>query len=155
MSVSNRLFPLLCLAALDLSGQTSLSGTLECPPPSVRGALEVGDRPDHALILSERQCRWSQPLTIAGAVGRDARLTLLTDARADGVRDRGYNVFLMSNGDRIFMHWFTESGGGNFALSGGTGQFLGIYGSGSLTWRRSLDGSLTVRLQGSCTIPKR
>jgi hypothetical protein len=69
----------------------------------------------------------------------------------------------MSNGDKIFMHyagsakanrWSVLSGEGNFALSGGTGKFLGIYGSGTLTSRSTADGTMTVRLEGQYTLPK-
>jgi hypothetical protein len=88
---------------------------------------------------------------------------LFTDARGDGVRDRGYNIVVMSNGDKIFMHYASSlenngrsaaSGEGNFALSGGTGKFLGIYGSGTLTTRSTADGKMTARIEGQYTLPK-
>jgi hypothetical protein len=66
---------------------------------------------------------------------------------------------VMSNGDKIFMHYAGSSksngasGEGNFALSGGTGQFLGICGSGTLTTRSTAVGGMTIRIEGQYTLP--
>jgi len=102
-------------------------------------------------------------LGIEGVSSRDDVLSLFTDERSDGVYDRGYNIMIMSNGDKIFMHYAVASkndgrspasGGGNFAFSGGTGKFLAIYGSGTLTSRRTADGKITIRIEGQYTLPK-
>ena len=150
----------LCLAIWaarppDAAAQTKLAATLECSAPTVQGAIEVGDRPGHSMFLTQRQCRWSPPLLIEGIAARESTLSLVTDSRGDGARDRGYHVIVFENGDRLFLHWFTESSGGNFALSGGTGRFLGIYGSGVLTARRMPDGKLAARFEGTYTLPQR
>ena len=145
------------------SAQTKISGSLECARPSFRKVMEVGDRAPHTMVLSQRLCEWSRPLRMEGVSSRDDVLSLFTDARADGVRDHGYNIMVMSNGDKIFMHYAGSlkndgrsalSGEGNFALSGGTGKFLGIYGSGTLTSRSTADGKMTVRIEGQYTLPK-
>ena len=149
-----------CCCAL---AQTRISGALECAPPAFREVVEVADRPPHTMVLSQRSCEWSRPLTIEGVSSRDDVLSLFTDARLDGVSDRGYNIVVMSNGDKIFMHYVGSaeedgrsagSGEGNFALSGGTGKFLGIYGSGKLTSRTATDGRMTVRIEGQYTLPR-
>lgn len=145
------------------SAQTKISGSLECASPVLREVMEVGDRAPHTMVLSQRVCRWSRPLRMEGVSSGDDVLSLFTDARADGARDRGYNVMVMSNGDRVFMHYASSleksgrraaSAEGDFALSGGTGKFQGICGSGTLTSRSTPDGKMTVRLEGQYTLPK-
>lgn len=158
---------LLALGALGFpfwaSARTKIIGSLECAAPEFRHVIEVGDRGRHKMVLSQRACEWSRPLRVEGVNTGDDALSLFTDEREDGVRDRGYNIMTMSNGDRIFMHYVgsskndggsASSGEGSFALSGGTGKFLGIYGSGRLRSRRESDGKMTVDMEGQYTLPK-
>jgi hypothetical protein len=123
--------------------------------------MAVGDRAGHTMALSKRECLWSLPLKIEGASSIGDVLYLFIDARADGARETGYNTLVMSNGDRIFMHYagFITNNGhkpspGVFALSGGTGKFLWIYGNGASASRTTADGKMTVSVDGQYTIPK-
>jgi hypothetical protein len=125
--------------------------------------MEVGDRTGHTMALSQRECVWPRPLKIEGATSKEAVLYLFTDAREDGAREAGYNTMVMSNGDRIFMHYAgfvrsngrnPASGAGTFALSGGTGKFLGIYGNGTSVSHSAADGKMTVRVEGQYTLPR-
>jgi len=143
--------------------QTRIGGSLECASPSFHQAIPVGDRANHIMVLSQRQCQWSQPLRILGTLSGSDVLSLFTDSRGDRVSDRGYDTMVMSNGDKIYMHYTgvlkdigraPASGEGTFALSGGTGAFLGIYGSGTWTSRSTADGKMTVRMDGQFTLPK-
>ena len=149
--------------------QTKISGSLECASPAFHQAIEVGDRSGHTMVLSRRECLWSQPLKIEGAIGREDVLYLFTDAREDDARETAYNTVVMSNGDRIFMHYaifmhgtdFVKSnsrngasGVGTFAFSGGTGKFLGIYGNGTSVSHSAADGKMTVRVEGQYTLPR-
>jgi len=143
--------------------QTKISGSLECASPAFHQAIEVGDRSGHTMVLSRRECLWSQPLKIEGAIGKEDVLYLFTDAREDGAHETGYNTLVMSNGDRIFMHYAAfvksnsrkpASGVGTFALSSGTGKFLGIYGNGTSVSHSAADGKMTVRVEGQYTLPR-
>jgi hypothetical protein len=113
------------------------------------------------MILSQRLCTSSTVLTVEGAQARDGVLSLFTDARGDRVRDHGYYVMAMSNGDRIFLHYAgsvsSKSRGstqGSFALSGGTGHFPAIQGSGTITSYSTTAGEMTVHIEGQYTLPK-
>jgi hypothetical protein len=143
--------------------QTRIGGSLECASPSFHQAIPVGDRANHTMVLSQRRCQWSQPMRILGTFSGSDVLSLFTDARGDRVSDRGYDTMVMSNGDKIFMHYIgvlknsgrtPASSEGTFALSGGTGAFLGIYGSGTWTSRSTANGKMTVRMDGQFTLPK-
>ena len=70
---------------------------------------------------------------------------------------------VMSNGDKIFMHYASSSQNdgrnqasseGTFAFSGGTGKFQAIYGFGTLTSRNEADGKMNIRIEGQYTLPK-
>jgi len=147
--------------------QTKISGSLGCARPAFHQVMEVGDRAGHTMALSQRACVWTQPLRIEGAISKEDVLYLFTDAREDGARETGYNTVVMSNGDRIFMHYamyynsFLRNNGpkpasstGTFALSGGTGKFLGIYGSGTSVANCAADGKMTIRVEGQYTLPR-
>jgi hypothetical protein len=153
--------------------QTKISGSLECTSPAFRRVMEVGDRTGHTMALSQRECVWPQPLKIEGAISKEDVLYLFTDAREDGARETGYNTLVMSNGDRIFMHYailmhyagFGKNNGrnpasgvgtfaGTFAFSGGTGKFLGIYGNGTSVSHSAADGKMTLRVEGQYTLPR-
>jgi hypothetical protein len=143
--------------------QTKIGGSLECARPVFRQVMEVFDRTGHTMVLSRSECVWSRPLKIEGAISKEDVLYLFTDAREDGARETGYNTLVMSNGDRIFMHYASllnnnrpkpASGAGTFALSSGTGKFLGIYGNGTSVSHNSADGKMTVRVEGQYTLPR-
>jgi hypothetical protein len=159
-----RLIALGLLASAPCSiAQTKISGSLACASPAFHQAMGIGDRAGHRMVLSRRECVWPQPLKIEGAVSKTDVLYLFTDAREDGARETGYNTLVMSNGDRIFMHYagFVKGdsrkpafGVGTFALSGGTGKFLGIYGNGTSVSHCAADGKMTVRVEGQYTLPR-
>jgi hypothetical protein len=143
--------------------QTKISGSLQCASPQFHQLLEVGDRAGHTMALSQSECVWPLPLKIEGAISKEDVLYLFIDAREDGARETGYNTLIMSNGDRIFMHYAgflksdsrkPASGVGTFALSGGTGKFQGIYGNGTSVSHSAADGKMTVRLEGQYTLPR-
>jgi hypothetical protein len=153
--------------------QTKISGSLECASPASYQMMEIGDRAGHTMALSQRDCVWPQPLKIEGTISKEDVLYLFTDAREDGTRETGYNTLVMSNGDRIFMHYaifmhgtdFVKNNGrngasgsgafaGTFAFSGGTGKFLGIYGNGTSISHSAADGKMTVRVEGQYTLPR-
>jgi hypothetical protein len=151
--------------------QTKISGSLECASPAFHRVMEVGDRASHTMALSQRACVWPLPLKIEGAISKQDFLYLFTDAREDGARETGYNTLVMSNGDRIFMHYagwlknngqrpassvvtFADTFAGTFAFSGGTGKFLGIYGNGTSVSHGAADGKMTVRVEGQYTLPR-
>ena len=48
-----------------------VEGTLQCDKPDPAYAIEVPDRPGHALTISQRKCTWTKPLVVAGAKTKD------------------------------------------------------------------------------------
>ncbi len=67
-----------------------------CARPAFHQVMEVGDRAGHTMALSQRECVWTQPLRIEGAISKRDVLYLFTDAREDGARETGYNTVVMS-----------------------------------------------------------
>jgi hypothetical protein len=160
LSITTSLSLGLFLLVYPAAAQTKLSGILECSPPRFFQLMTVGDRLGHTMAMSQRQCGWTKPLTIGTAFSRDGVLSLFTDARPAGFRDRGYEITMMSNGDEIYMQYAgietnasgASSSGGNFTLSGGSGKFQSIYGRGSVSSHLGKDSSLTIVFTGEYTI---
>ena len=136
------------------AAQITIHGSFECERPAAREEVEVGDRSPHTMALSQRFCRPAEPLEVAGIPAAGAALTLLTDARPDLVRDRGYFVLAFTNGDRLLLHWTADSTRGRIVLGGATGRLLGITGSGTLTIRTKPNGTIEVQVEAKYTLPK-
>src|ERR1700730_8062604 len=49
-----------------------VEGKVRCDKPEREHAIEVPDRPGHALVISKRQCSWIEPLVVMGAKTNDA-----------------------------------------------------------------------------------
>jgi hypothetical protein len=143
--------------------QTKIGGSLECSSPTFHQTMEVGDRGCHTMALSQKRVR-----VVAAVENRrrhqQGRCPVPLHRRArDGARETGYNPLVMSNGDSIFMHYagFVKSnrrkpasGVGTFALSGGTGKFLGIYGNGTSVSHSAADGEMTVRVESEADLER-
>ena len=151
------------LASCSALAQTKISGSLQCTRPQLHNTVQVADRTPHEMVISQRSCDWSKPLSIEGVNSKDDVLSLFTDKQPDRARDHGYNIISMSNGDKVFMHYResveskgrnASSGAGTFVLSGGTGKFQGIYGRGTLASQRGTTGTMTVQIEGEYTLPK-
>jgi hypothetical protein len=113
------------------------------------------------MLLTQRECRWTEPFEVESIAARDTVLSLFTDVREDQVSDRGYAVTRMSNGDKFFFHYVSlelRNGGmpGNSVVfSGGTGIFAAISGAGTFSIRRIPDGTIVVRFRCTYSFPSR
>lgn len=143
---------LVCSAALALAtaaaAQTRFSGISHCPTkPAVEHALPVGDRPDHALVISQSECPWAQGAEIGGVEVKKENLTEFGDVTGNAARVRGYSVVAMANGDKLFVSYqgtgalkdnLFQSGDGTWSFVGGSGKFKSLKGKG--TWKCRASG---------------
>src|SRR5262249_407710 len=61
-----------CLAlSFFAAAQTKISGTVKCGNPDQFQKIDVGDKPGHALAVSQSKCTWTKPVDIAGAQTKD------------------------------------------------------------------------------------
>src|SRR5438270_12787829 len=116
------------LYAFSASAQTKISGSLKCDKPEVTHVVQVGDRPDHALVLTQGKCTWTTAIEMEGVQTKDDVGTGISDVRGSNSQDRGYDVTTMSNGDKLFVRnqgtskvkgEILESGEGKWSFTGG------------------------------------
>jgi hypothetical protein len=143
--------------------QTQISGTLKCgDKPGTEYTVEIGDHPNHVLMLSKGTCTWTAPLEIAGL--KSTAYSFANVAEIDGpkAQERGYGVTTMDNGDKAYGHYqdtgtVTEGGKtitfeGTWSFTGGSGKLKGLKGKG--TYKGSFaDGKTTDQIEGEYTLP--
>jgi len=150
------------LAGASASGQTKISGSLKCDKPEEQHSFEVGDAPEHVLMLQKGTCQITmQPIEGEKAkayswVSRDE----ITSTRDTG---NGYGVITMESGDKIFEAFKVmvklKDGKpaveypGTSSYTGGTGKFKGIKGKGTFKEIDNSDGSSTVEFESEYQVP--
>jgi hypothetical protein len=70
------------LAAVSVSGQTKVSGTLKCDKPEPRYSIEVGDRPGHMMVLEKQTCAWAEPMSLGSDKSKDGQSVATLDVTA-------------------------------------------------------------------------
>ena len=154
---------LLAVASVS-AAQTSgkISTMWKCSAPSPTHALPVGDAPDHAYVVQQSKCTTSSG-EIAGMKQKEGASTEFADGTATTAKGHGVFVETMANGDKIFYSYeFTgtsknkmlESGTNKWTVSGGTGQFKGMKGSGTCAGKGNPDGSGDYNCTGTYTLAK-
>ena len=133
----------------------------DCKRPRVDSPIQVGDRPDHSMVVSQATCTVSFPIQIAGA-----SLTAATDSSFDDIsgttsRTIGYHVGTMDDGDKLtasyqgrstFKDNSADTSKGTWTFSNGTGKLKGIKGKG--TYSCQAHGSTsTCSMDGEYTLP--
>ena len=143
--------------------QTKISGTVQCAKPDEAHSLDVGDRPNHSLMISKGKCTWTKPMKIAGTQTKEDDGTNFDEVNGDRSTGHGYVVGTMDNGDK--MHVSIQSSGtlkdgkmqgshGTFSFTGGTGKLKGIKGKGTFTGKTAEDGTTSYDVVGAYQMPK-
>jgi hypothetical protein len=137
--------------------QTKISGTVQCGKPDEEHSLDVGDRPNHSLMISKGKCTWTKPMKIAGTQTKEDDGTNFDELDGDRTRGHGYVVGTMDNGDKMYVS--IQSSGtmkdgkmqgshGTFALTGGTGKLKGVKGKGTFKGTAAEDGTTSYDVVG-------
>jgi hypothetical protein len=142
--------------------QTKISGTLQCGKPDEQHMLEVGDRPNHSLMIDKGKCTWAKPMEIAGTQTKEYIGTEFVEFSGTKWRGHGYAIFTLANGDKS-NGYFQDSGilkdgvpegEGTWNFTGGTGKLKGIKGKGTFKAKGAADGSGTIEVEGEYELPK-
>ena len=160
-----RFIPLVALAlsvAAGVSAQTKSSGTATCKPdPSTPVALT--DKPDHAFMVGNAQCTWTG-FEVAGLKSKTGISTDLGEITGDTMTFRGYHVATMDNGDKAVVRY--QGAGklkdgkpvgakGTWSYVSGTGKLKGIKGKGTFDGTANADGTMTEKIEGEYSLPKK
>ena len=153
-----------CLAlSFFAAAQTKISGTVKCGKPDQFQKIDVGDKPGHALAVSQSKCTWTKPVDIAGAQTKDDLGTDSMDITESGVQTHGYVVGTLTSGDKIYVQTDgkdTSKDGkpvsttGTWKFTGGTGKAEGIKGGGAYSGKPDADGNFVIDVTGSYSMPK-
>jgi hypothetical protein len=133
--------------------QTKISGTVQCSKPDEQHALEVGDRPNHSLMIAKGKC-----LEIAGTQAKEDVGTGFDEIAGNRSHGHGYVINTWANGDKSYVHTqgsatlkdgAIESAEGTWNFTGGTGKLKGIKGKGTYKGKGAPGGSVTF----TCGMP--
>jgi hypothetical protein len=156
---------MLLLAALSVAGsagaQTKFTGKVHCAKADPDYSIEVGDKPGHVLTARKASCTWTEATDIAGLKVKSAQDVATGEVTGTTVRDAGYHVATMENGDTYAVH-FNGNGmaakdkpaaiTGKWTFVSGTGKLKGIKGGGTYKGTAAADGSADVEVEGDYTL---
>lgn len=116
-----------------------VEGKVRCDKPDPDHSIEVPDRPGHALIITRRQCTWTEPMVIMGAKTKDGVAVSFSEKMEGTLHIHGFETDTLDNGEKLTWQsrgqWLAEKGpvdsSGRWSLMRGTGKFKGIKGGGS------------------------
>jgi hypothetical protein len=133
-----------------------LEGKVRCDKPETAHAIEVPDRPGHALMIEKRKCTWTEPMKLQGAKMRDGVEVGFAEAMEGTLHNHGFEVDKLDNGEELTMHTNGEVAGekgpttakGRWNFMRGTGMFKGIKGGGNYEGKIDADDVLTLEFEG-------
>jgi hypothetical protein len=146
--------------------QTKISGTVHCSKAGTieEHVIEVGDRPNHQVVISKYKCTWPKPMEIAGTQTKDTIVIGSGDISGGGTdgHESSYVTINWANGDKSYTYeqssWKTVNGvldgSISWAFTGGTGKLKGIKGKGTYNPKVEPDGSNTYEVEGEYELPK-
>src|SRR5208283_3068362 len=133
-----------------------VEGKVRCDKPDPDHSIEVPDRPGHALIITRRQCTWTEPMVIMGAKTKDGVAVSFTEKMEGTLHIHGFETDTLNNGEKLTWQsrgqLLAEKGpvdsNGRWSLMRGTGKFKGIKGGGSYEGKLDADNVLVLELEG-------
>ena len=152
------------LLSLFAAAQTKVSGTVKCGKPDQIQKIDVGDKPGHALVISQGKCTWTKPIDVAGAQTKDDLGTDAADINGNTANVHGYVVGTLTSGDKLYVHTQgkdtykdgkPQDSQGTWSFTGGSGKADGIKGGGTYTGKPDADGNVVIEVKGQYTLPKK
>jgi len=133
-----------------------VEGTLHCQKAVPAHAIEVPDRPGHALMISKRQCAWSKPLVVAGGKTKAGVEVEFSEKMEGALHVHGFETDNLDNGEKLTMRIMGQVLGekgpaeskGRWSLSKGTGKYKGIRGGGTYQGKLDANDELNLTLEG-------
>jgi len=143
---------------------TKVSGQLQCGKPDEAHKIEVGDWPTHTMSLSKNACTWTKPIEIAGEQAKGGVSVSSAERSGNKAREHGSHYDTMSNGDKIYVRYQSESTlkeetpesiSGTFTFAGGTGKMKNLKGKGTLksAGPPTAEGAITFDIEGEYGLP--
>ena len=89
--------------------QTKISGTLQCSKADEQHELQVGDRPNHSLMIGKMKCTWPKPMEIAETQTKEYIGAEFVEFSGTKFRGHGYATITWANRDNSNVY-FQDSG---------------------------------------------
>jgi hypothetical protein len=133
-----------------------LDGKVRCEKPETTHAIEVPDRPGHALMLARRICHWIEPMELLGGKSKDGVLVQFSEKMEGTLHQHSFEVDSFDNGEKLTMQTFGQvpaehgpaDAKGRWSLMRGTGKYKGIKGGGTYEGKLESDDVLTLEFEG-------
>lgn len=133
-----------------------VEGALHCQKAVPANAIEVPDRPGHALMIGKRQCTWSKPLLVAGGKTQTGVAVDFTEKMEGALHVHGFETDSLDNGEKLTMRTMGQVLGekgpaeskGRWSLMKGTGKYRGIRGGGTYLGKLEANDELNLTLEG-------
>jgi len=153
---------LICLCAGVALAQGNVASAWTCGKAAMVNSIEVGDQPNHAYVIDQVKCTATMG-KIADAGEKEGTATEF--AEVAGNHSTGHGIFIetLANGDKIHYSYSNSattkdgqfvSGSNKWRLTGGTGKFKGIKGSGGCVGKPAAEGSSAWSCKGTYSLPK-
>src|SRR5882724_10011728 len=91
------------LGVAGANAQNKISGTIKCNKSEPAYKLEVGDRPEHAMMLEKNTCTATQPWEIGGDKYKEGYSVVVSEANSSRVTTNGYHVATYESGDKAVV----------------------------------------------------
>jgi len=144
--------------------QTKTSGVVKCDKPSQPQKLDIGDKPNHSLIMAQIHCTWTKPMEIAGTETKEDTVTFSNEASGMKAQGHGFVVGTLASGDKFYARTHgtdkynkdgtVESSDGTFTFAGGTGKVRRIAGTGTFKGKPDPDGNIIYTVDAAYELPK-
>ena len=113
-----------------------VEGKVRCDKPEPEHAIEVPDRPGHALMISKRKCNWTEPMVVMGGKTKDGVSVSFTEKMEGTLHTHGFEVDTLDNGEKLTWQSMGQvlaekgpaTAKGRWSLMRGTGKFKGATG---------------------------
>jgi hypothetical protein len=138
------------------AGFVKVEGKVRCEKADPMHALEVPDRPGHALTIEKRKCTWTEPIEIMGSKTKEGVSVGFAEKMEGALHTHVFEVDELDTGEKLTLHSngqilgekgpATAKGRWNFMR--GTGKFKGIKGVGSYEGKLGADDVLTLEFEG-------
>ncbi len=152
-----------CLVLLSTSvamAQSKLDAHWNCAKSSAVHSLDVGDKPNHAYMISQGSCTATKG-EIGNVKEKEGAGTEFHEATGNANSWHGIFVETMANGDKIHYGYHGSgttkdgslvSGKHQWTIMDGTGKFKGAKGSGTCSGKGAADGTSVWECTGTYTL---
>jgi hypothetical protein len=143
-------------AAGSATNFVEVEGKVRCEKPDPAYSIDVPDRPGHALMIAQRQCKWAEPMVILGAKTEVGVAVSFTERMEGTLHIHGFETDTLDNGEKITWQSMgqvlAEKGPvdskGRWSLMRGTGKLKGIKGGGTYEGKLEADDVLILDFEG-------